>query len=131
MALSTNTTLLHERGSIMRNKIKEYLACDCNFIVGIHNEYCDANNDPDARIYCMDELDEILDGKTPTQILMMMHFGNFNPMDEYFRFDGYGNLESTDFPENWIYLDDIVDYIIDNNDSLNDDRIEEILTEEA
>lgn len=115
----------------MRNKIKEYLACDCNYIIGIYNEFCDKNNDSDARIYTMDELDDMLDDKTPTQILMMMHFGNFNPMDEYFRFDGYGNLESTDFPENWFYLDDIVDYIIDNNDSLNDDRIEEILTEEA
>lgn len=115
----------------MRNKIMEYLACDCNYIIGIYNEFCDENNDSDARIYTMDELDDMLDSKTPTQILMMMHFGNFNPMDEYFRFDGYGNLESTDFLEDWINLDDIIDYIIDNNDSLNDDRIEEILAEEA
>ena len=115
----------------MKRRIKEYLLNECDDIVMIHNEYCDANNDPDARIYTMDELDDMLYGKTPTQILMMMHFGNFNPMDEYFRFDGYGNLESTDFPETWICLDDIIDYIIDNNDSLNDDRIEEILTEEA
>lgn len=42
----------------------------------------------------MDYLDEFLDGYTPTQIALMIHFGDFNPTHEYFRFNGYGNLES-------------------------------------
>lgn len=50
--------------------------------------------DSDDAIYSMDDIDEALDGYTPSDILDMMFYGNFNPRDEYFKFDVYGNLES-------------------------------------
>ncbi|KAA9290010.1 MULTISPECIES: antirestriction protein ArdA [Aerococcus] len=49
---------------------------------------------PDDRLYDMDELDEILYEFTPMDIVRMVHFGDFNFNDDYFTFDGYGNLES-------------------------------------
>ena len=42
----------------------------------------------------MDFLDDALTGYEPSQILNKMHFGDFNPMHDYFRFDAYENLES-------------------------------------
>lgn len=44
--------------------------------------------------YDMDEFDEVLFGHTPMEIAQMIHFGEFNLNDDYFRFDVYGNLES-------------------------------------
>lgn len=46
--------------------------------------------------YDMDDLDEIMHGQDAHWIACRVHFGDFNPMDDYFRFDGYGNLESID-----------------------------------
>lgn len=38
--------------------------------------------------------------------------GPANPNRDYFRFNGYGNIESTDYPGD-IYLDDLDDEIVD------------------
>lgn len=50
------------------------------------------NNNMD-RIHEMHELDEVLIDKTPTAIVLMTK-DDFNLNDSYFKFDGYGNLES-------------------------------------
>lgn len=49
--------------------------------------------------YDMDSFDEFMSNYTPSEIARMIHFGEFNPNDDYFRFDGYGNLESLDWQE--------------------------------
>ena len=46
--------------------------------------------------YDMDELEEIMFGQDAHWIACRIHFGDFNPMDDYFSFNGYGNLESID-----------------------------------
>lgn len=45
-------------------------------------------------MFNMNELDDLLSDKAPSEIMAMAHNGKFNPNDEYFRFNGYGNLES-------------------------------------
>lgn len=45
-------------------------------------------------IYCMDEFDTVFEGYTPTQLATVIHFGKYNPMDEYFTFDGYSNIKT-------------------------------------
>lgn len=45
-------------------------------------------------LYDMDMFDDIMNGFEPMDIALKSHFGNFNPNDEFFRFDGYANLES-------------------------------------
>ena len=47
-------------------------------------------------VFYMDEFNEVMNGIEPLEIANRMFFGNFNPNDEYFRFDGYANLESLD-----------------------------------
>lgn len=50
------------------------------------------NNNMD-RVHEMHELDDVLINKTPTEIILMTK-GDFILSDSYFKFDGYGNLES-------------------------------------
>lgn len=42
----------------------------------------------------MDCLDEVLSGCAPTEIAQRIYYGGFRVCDEYFQFNGYGNLES-------------------------------------
>lgn len=45
-------------------------------------------------IYEMGEFEEVFRDYTPTQLATVIHFGEYNPMDEYFTFDGYGNIKT-------------------------------------
>lgn len=55
----------------------------------------------DARTF-WDSL-EIRDEK-PERIANMIHFGSYNPLDEFIGFDGYGNIESMDKQEYYAEL---------------------------
>ena len=76
----------------------------------------------DDRYYNMDDLDELMYGKKATDLLNMAFFGRdddtyhtdshgnreyaeFNPNREYFTFNGYGNLVSTDYKGYNAHLD--------------------------
>ena len=97
-------------------------------IVALHNTYCDAAGYEDDRIYSMYELDEILEGRTPTDILSMGFYGDFRPHHDFFWFNGYGNLKSADFITDMpIFAIDIANYILSKEDSLGNDEIKEIL----
>ena len=100
-------------------------------MIELHNNYCDATNNADNRIYSVYELDELLEGRTPTDILSMGFYGDFRPQHDFFWFNGYGNLESadniTDMP---ISASDIANYILSEKDSLGNDEIQEILDAE-
>ena len=76
-------------------------------------------------------LDEFLEGYTPTQIALMIHFGDFNPNHEYFRFDGYGNLESC-YGVDWDkQLDeargDIADALLDFGGDVEDSLLQDLI----
>lgn len=45
-------------------------------------------------VFGMEIFNDIMGGYDPEQIALKVHFGDFNPTHEYFRFDGYENLES-------------------------------------
>ena len=78
-------------------------------------------------------LDEYLDGCTPTEIANKIFYGDFNPNDNYFRFNAYANLESLNEYklERWysIYIDEIVDALLENIDSISiyDDELQDML----
>ena len=76
----------------------------------------------DDRYYSMDELDEFMYGKSATDLLNMAFFGHdednwhtdahgnreygaFNPNRDYFTFNGYGNLISSDYKDYTAHLD--------------------------
>lgn len=103
-------------------------------LVQVHNEYCNAANYPDNWVYSMEEFDEIMSGSSPWEIARTCFYGDFRPCDDWFTFNGYANIDTFDYlaEENCpIYIDDIASYILENEDSLNNGEIEEILNEET
>ena len=80
----------------------------------------------------MEDLDTYLDGLTPTDIANKIFFGDFNPNHEYFRFNGYENLESFDEwelnKELFDNIDEIIERIVDLKDEIElPEEIENIL----
>lgn len=120
----------------MNYKKAKILECivemDVNKLVALHNNYCKAKKRLDKTIYAMCELDEILDGSTPTDILWMGCYGDFSPHNNYFWFDVQGNLESADFAYNIpILFADIIDYILSTGDTFEMKEIKDALDEIA
>lgn len=86
----------------------------------------------DDRYYSMDELNEFYSGSTPIEILQRAYFGRdddtwhtdasgnkiygeFNPNRDYFTFNGYGNLVSSDYKDYSHKLDEyFVDALLEN-----------------
>ena len=93
--------------------------------VALHNEWCYEINDYDGEIIEMERFDEFCEGMAPSDIAMKIFYGDFNPNHDYFRYDGYTNFESTDFPTEWIYPGDIARYVVDYEESFRNDEIQE------
>ena len=110
----------------MNYKKAKILECivemDVNKLVALHNNYCKAKKQLDKIIYSMYELDKILDGSTPTNVLCMGCYGDFSPHNNYFWFDVQGNLESADFAYNMpISISEIIEYILSTGNALEAD----------
>lgn len=90
---------------------------------------CYRSTDLDECVYNMDDFNEILEFLEPWDIARAAYFGDFNPTNDYFRLNVYGNLESTDDPCNagWIDLDELAEYAIDNDEDFGDSEIRELL----
>ena len=48
----------------------------------------------ERELFSMDEFEEVFRDYAPTQLATVIHFGEYNPMDEYFTFDGYSNIKT-------------------------------------
>lgn len=67
----------------------------------------------DCVYYDMYEFDDFMSNHTPMKIAQMIFYGgNFNPNDEYFRFNAYGNLESANWGDIVAEAEDLEEYII-------------------
>lgn len=120
----------------MENKYCEKLVelfegFDDSELIELHNEYCDNVNDYDNRFISMWDFDEEMRYNSPSDIAQMICYGEFNPNDDYFKFDGYGNLKSFDSwnVSDYIELDEIARYCINDDEDFNMDEIRTILNE--
>ena len=114
-----------------RQKIVDYInGMGIEEKIALHNTYCDAVNCMDDCIYSMDEMEEILGGMDTWKLVDMMRYGNFDFQDDFWGFNGYGNLDSYDALELPIFASEIADYILSEKDSLGNDEIQEILDDE-
>lgn len=96
----------------------------------IANEYFDKTEYFDDRIYNMDEFDEIMSGMSPSDIALKIFYGDFRPNDHYFKFDGCANFQSFDYISVEVDLEEIADYIVDNDEDFDNSDIREILGED-
>ena len=65
------------------------------------------------------------------EIAQLVSYGDFNPCDDYYGFDGYGNLKSySDYEldkEIDMYKDDIVDCLMNFDGDLYDETLQSIV----
>ena len=70
-----------------------------------------SETDADKCLYPMDEFDELMNGSVAENgalwLAQRIFFGNFNPNHDYFYFNGYANLVSTDDADG--YYEDHID----------------------
>jgi hypothetical protein len=123
---------------VIIEKIVEYFD-ENNDIFEIAIEELDSYNGclGDDRYYNMDELDEIFHGSNLTEILLRSFYGysednymtdsqgnkeynQFNPNQDYFRFNGYGNLVSSSKKDYSCYLyDTTIESMLDHREYLH------------
>ena len=89
----------------------------------------------DERLYNMEDLDDLYGGVEPSEVLRRAFFGYdedykndrgeytqpFNPNKDYFHFNGYGNLVSSNYKDYSAWLDKyFVEEYIDNINNIYD-----------
>ena len=89
----------------------------------------------DDRYYYMEDLNEFYHGADPLELLYRAFYGHdetyttdsagnkvygeFNPNREYFKYNGYGNLISTDYKDYSIFLDnDLIEELRENRPNI-------------
>lgn len=98
-------------------------------IVSIWNAYVECNNYYDDYIYNMCDLDYELESLTPTEILRKAEGEDFKTSDSFFYHTIYGINSCNNVEDSPICISDLAYYIIDNDDSLGNTDIEDILEE--
>ena len=105
-----------------REKLVDYInSMGIEEKIALHNTYCDAANCMDDCIYAMDEIEEILDGVDKRELVRMVQFGDFDCTEEFWGFNGYGNLVSYNAWELPVYAEDIAGFILWKEDSLGNE----------
>lgn len=104
------TTMTREQA--IRNYVEQLNGDDLTYLLQHMNGYDGCFEE--ATYYDMDEFDEFLSGRTPMEIAQMIFFGDFNPNNDYFRFNVYGNLESADWPDVVAEAEDLESDIINH-----------------
>jgi len=98
----------------LRNKVIEWLkdnTDELRQLVSNINSYDD--NLSELYFINMEDFDDYMEGKTPWDIARSIHFGSFNPTDDYFKFNVYENLESFSEYDIQNKMEDSIDKIAD------------------
>lgn len=129
-----------DREEELRDRVYEILGDNDDILKEVLEELDNWNGYlGDNRYYPMDELEDFANGNAYDWIIKACRGSDaddpsagFNPFSNYFRFDGYGDLVSTNYPD---YSDQIDDYLITelienyNNITIYDSELDEILKE--
>ena len=103
-------------------------------VADMWNRYCDIEKYPDDIIYSMDSLATVFpeDRYTVSEALGLFDLRNFSDMDAFFYYTIYGIRSAHDIADCDCYCEeDMIRYIIDNQNSLGNDDIQTILEEYA
>lgn len=98
------------REQAIHNYVEQLNGDDLAYLLQHMNSYDGCFEE--AIYYDMDEFDEFMSNYTPMELAQIIYFGEFNPNNDYFRFNAYGNLESADWPDIVAEAEDLVDEII-------------------
>lgn len=97
--------------------------------VTLYNAVCYECNYPDNMIYSISELDDLLCDLTPSEIVRLVSYGDFDYDYKYFTYDGYGNLKSIRCAHDLaIDLDDVLS-VYEKDPSQLPDPVKDFLNE--
>lgn len=87
------------------------------------NLRCDEDDYMDERIEYMDSFDELFCSLKPSEIAEKVYRRDFCTGDDFFAFNGYGNLESFSDVDDYsrFSYEELAEYLVDNGDSLTTD----------
>lgn len=91
------------------------------------NTMCENVSDYERVIFHMSEFDDVMDGKTPTEILDSV-YDDFSTYDNYFCNSIYGLISFSDIYD-IVDTDELIEYIIDNCECFDDLDIQKLLDE--
>lgn len=96
-------------------------------LVELWNEFCDKNY-YEERIYYLsdDEINDLFSNKTPAELIRM---GSDIDLDNKYFYFHLDELNTTNDIFDVVDIDELVDYIIDNDDDCNDIDIRDLLDE--
>ena len=98
-----------------------------NKLVELWNEFCDKNCYEERIYYLSDyEINDLFSNKTPAELIRMG--SNLDLDNKYFYFH-LGELNTTDNIFDVVDIDELVDYIIDNDNDCNDVYVRDLLDE--
>ena len=96
-------------------------------LVELWNEFCDKNYYEERIYYLSDEeINDLFSNKTPAELIRMG--SNVDLDNKYFYFH-LNELNTTDNIFDVVEIDELVDYIIDNDNDCNDTDIRDLLDE--
>jgi hypothetical protein len=116
-----------------QKQIVEFLNnLDVDNLIIVHRDYCDAVNCFDDEISCIEDFEDVLCGLNAFEVACRVTYGDFYPAAPYFRFNAYGNIQSIWESEIYEYIDVdlIADYAVENNVNFDYEEIAEILNSE-
>lgn len=117
----------------MANKLYEALmellkGMSSDELYDIHTKWTDcARCGLEDQIFTMDTFDDIMEGKTPTEIVKSILRGHFCPEHSYFKFNPDKSLESFDYLKLELNFDVLVKYIIDNDENFGNKKVRKAL----
>lgn len=98
--------------------VKEYISgLTDSETVSAHNQMCDNLNYPDDQIFSNDEdfFNTFFENRV-LEAVRAVAYGDYNYSHDWVHFNGYGNLESTNYPMDWIDEPQLIEDIINNPD---------------
>lgn len=105
----------------LREKVVEALQeMQANQVVYIWNEVTSYG---DYWVNFMEDFNDLFYGKKPLEVAEMLEYGDFNSGDDYFAFDGCGNIESFNDLDEYSMFSyyELADNLIENEDVMNED----------
>lgn len=64
-----------------------------------------------------DEIENMLDGYSHLEVIRMVHYGSYNFTDAYAYINAYGNLSSACSLEEFTYIPEVAEWMIDSSDA--------------
>jgi hypothetical protein len=101
-----------------------------NKLVELWNEFCDKSYYEERIDYLSDDeiINDLFSNKTPAELIRI---GKDVDLDNKYFYFHLGELNTTDDIFDIVDIDELVDYVIDNDDDCNDTDIRDLLDELA